>query len=359
MIRRGIAALASLVAAGMFLSVPVAAQATGISDVASSASISRATSRPGNGGGPSVTNPTPLDVSGIKINVNGESYAGWSSTTYDYYLCNAYPNGASVSFSNVPSDWKRVTSAGNYDGHANFSIFFTGKNTDGVLMSTRTYYFDCATLDTDIPEFTTPSTPTTTGRTWSREGVAWSAPASGGLPVYRLYNPVSGQHHYTMDAHEKDVLSGSGWRYEKIAFNADTEGKPVYRLYNPRSGEHHYTMDSNERDVLVDQQGWRYEGVAWSVGDSSDVPVYRVHNPRSGEHLWTTDYNEYQTLGNTVVDPQPAPSPSPSPSPTPQVQHGITPGAFCSPQGATGIGKKNGLTYTCKPDNSGILRWRR
>ena len=394
---------------------------------------------------------------------------------------------------------------------------------------------------------------------WSKEGVAWMAPASGGRPVYRLFYQPRGWHHYTMDEHERDVLAASGWKVEKIAFNADLSGRPVYRVFNPASGEHHYTMDGNERNVLVGQ-GWHDEGVAWYVGSSADVPVYRVHNPVSGEHLWTTDYNEYETLGRTPVaggpnalgvlarlavndsqapgyrrdafgeawadvdgngcrtrddilardlmnvtkldscrvrsgilhdpytgtvisfvrgadadndggiqidhvvslsnawksgantwtdrkrlkyandpyvllavddqanedkrdyaadkwlpadagyrcqyvarqigikakyslsvtnaelgamsrvlascpaqpipdgsglpadpapQPAPSPSPSPAPSPAPQVQHGITPGAFCSPEGATGIGKRNGVTYTCKRDNGGRLRWRR
>ena len=355
---KGLAPLAAFAAAAMLVSVPATAQASMSigAGVSRSVGISRSASL---GGKPS--NPKPLDVSGIVANVNGSPYARWNpngntsfdsevTTAYDYNLCNAYPNGATVSFSNVPSDWQSSVASGVYGGKQSFSITFIGKNSDGVLMATRSYMFTCATLKSDIPEFTPPSSGSS-ARTWRKEGVAWMAPASGGRPVYRLFYQPRGWHHYTMDEHERDVLAASGWKVEKIAFNADLSGRPVYRVFNPVSGEHHYTMDGNERNVLVGQ-GWHDEGVAWYVGDSADVPVYRVHNPVSGEHLWTTDYNEYETLGNTPVEPEPAPSPAPG------VQQGITPGAYCTPEGATGVSAQ-GVTYTCKRDNDGKVRWRR
>ena len=37
---------------------------------------------------------------------------------------------------------------------------------------------------------------------------------------------------------------------------------PMFRLYNPNAGDHHYTMNKAERDMLV-RVGWRAEGVAW------------------------------------------------------------------------------------------------
>lgn len=409
---------------------------------------------------------------------------------------------------------------------------------------------------------------------WNAEGIAWTAPVAGGEEVHRLSNPRNGLHHYTMDMHEINGLVRAGWTDEGVAFHADPTGKDVYRLYNTMSGRHHYTMDAHERDALVASQQWNYEGVAWHVGDSSNVPVYRLYNDSNDEHLWTVDVREYQALGSTssnpsneakaadvlaglktndtlapgyvraafgdgwvdvdgngcgtrddilsrdltnptkldncrigsgvlhdpytgnaisftrgsdddndggvqidhvvalsnawktganawsseqrikyandpyvllAVDdqanqdkrdyaadkwlpantgyrcnyvarqigikakyslnvtnaeraamsqvlascpaqtvpaesdtaippvskptpapapspnptPTPSPSPNPAPSPSPNVQNGITPGAFCSPEGAKGIGKKNGVTYTCKRDDVGRLRWRR
>ncbi|MDE5757872.1 MAG: hypothetical protein K2H85_04585, partial [Allobaculum sp.] len=81
----------------------------------------------------------------------------------------------------------------------------------------------------------------------------------------RLYNPNSGEHFYTKDNHEKDVLVELGWQYEGIGWVAPTgpvAQAPVYRLYNPNAGDHHYTKDANEKDTLV-RVGWSFEGVGW------------------------------------------------------------------------------------------------
>lgn len=196
---------------------------------------------------------------------------------------------------------------------------------------------------------------------WQQEGVAWTAPASGGVEVYRLYYPATGLHLYTADANERNVLTSQrGWHDENVAFHADTTGREVYRLYNKRTQRHHLTMDAHEKDVLVSQYGWQYDGVAWHVGDSASVKVYRLYNKASDEHLWTIDENEYNTLPSISPSPQPTPTPTPDPSPAPgpSVQQGVTPGSFCSPAGATAIGK-NGKTYTCKTSpTDNRLRWR-
>ncbi len=111
---------------------------------------------------------------------------------------------------------------------------------------------------------------------WRYEGVAWHCPSTGSQPVYRLYNRSSGLHHYTLDAHERDVCVAQwGWTYEGIAwYSDDAKGAPLYRLYQPSSGHHHYTLDAHERDVCVAQWGWRYEGVAWyGMGSETEASV--------------------------------------------------------------------------------------
>ena len=72
----------------------------------------------------------------------------------------------------------------------------------------------------------------------------------------------------------------------------------IYRLYNPDNGEHLYTTDANERDVLFTEHGWGYEGVAWYAPNSADFgkPVYRLYNSVLCNHLYTTDTNEVATL---------------------------------------------------------------
>ncbi|WP_288339221.1 trypsin-like peptidase domain-containing protein [uncultured Allobaculum sp.] len=122
-------------------------------------------------------------------------------------------------------------------------------------------------------------------------------------PVYRVYNPNSGEHLYTKSANETAFLSRVGWTYEGVAWrNAEGENlTEVYRLYNPNVGDHHYTVDQNEARFLV-SVGWRNEGVIWSAPQASDAfqNVYRLYNPnaRNGAHHFTTDQNEYSFLSN-------------------------------------------------------------
>ena len=120
-------------------------------------------------------------------------------------------------------------------------------------------------------------------------------------PMYRLYNPNSGEHFYTGSMEEKDNLVSVGWNYEGIAWNAPIKGgDPVYRLYNPNSGDHHYTMSAPEREMLVGI-GWQYEGVCWnsvSPLDPSAVPLFRLYNPNAdcGSHHYTTSAEERDNL---------------------------------------------------------------
>ncbi|MGC3388318.1 mannosyl-glycoprotein endo-beta-N-acetylglucosamidase, partial [Enterococcus faecium] len=65
---------------------------------------------------------------------------------------------------------------------------------------------------------------------WEYEGIAWQAPPSG-QPVYRLYNPYSGDHHFTMAQSEITSFTKIGWRYEGLSFYSGGY-KPIYRLFN-------------------------------------------------------------------------------------------------------------------------------
>ncbi|QSE76702.1 hypothetical protein JW886_09685 [Lactococcus taiwanensis] len=120
------------------------------------------------------------------------------------------------------------------------------------------------------------------------------ASADTSVPMYRVYNPNSGEHFYTKSAYEKSSLVSRGWRYEGIGWNAPTSGSAVYRVYNPNSGEHFYTKSAYEKSVLV-SRGWRYEGVEWHTGNSG-TPLYRVYNPNSGEHFYTKSAYEKSSL---------------------------------------------------------------
>ena len=117
-------------------------------------------------------------------------------------------------------------------------------------------------------------------------------------PMYRMYNPNSGEHFYTGSTEERDNLKKAGWTYEGVAWNAPTKGgDPVYRCYNPNSGDHHYTTDASEKDMLV-ELGWKYEGVAWNSASGDNIPLYRLWNPNAdlGSHHYTSSTEERDYL---------------------------------------------------------------
>lgn len=121
--------------------------------------------------------------------------------------------------------------------------------------------------------------------------------------MYRMYNPNSGEHFYTKNVNERDMLTGEGWKYEGIAWTAPATSKtPVYRLYS--GTDHHYTTSAGERDALI-KAGWKDEGIGWYSDDLKAVPLYRQFNPNvqpwapinnSGSHNYTTSKAENDQL---------------------------------------------------------------
>ncbi len=55
---------------------------------------------------------------------------------------------------------------------------------------------------------------------------------------------------------------------------AENNTQTMLRLFNPNTGEHLYTGDESEKDILVGW-GWQYEGEAWISPLMSNTPVYR------------------------------------------------------------------------------------
>lgn len=130
------------------------------------------------------------------------------------------------------------------------------------------------------------------------------------IPMYRLYNPNSGEHFYTASVTEKNHLDRIGWNYEGIGWYAPTasHGIPVYRLYNKNGGEHHYTISAAERRNLL-RIGWSNEGIGWYSYESSyngtnrypysgAVPLYRQYNPNAfaNNHNYTSSMRENNYL---------------------------------------------------------------
>lgn len=115
--------------------------------------------------------------------------------------------------------------------------------------------------------------------------------------MYRLYNPNSGEHLYTLSNGERKHLVRLGWKDESTDWKVPTEGVPVYRVYNPNTGDHHYTTKNGERKNLV-RLGWKDEGIAWYAAKEGRS-VYRLYNPNTkgaGSHLYTTNRGEQKSL---------------------------------------------------------------
>ncbi len=117
-------------------------------------------------------------------------------------------------------------------------------------------------------------------------------------PMYRLYNPYSGEHFYTASAAERDNLMDFGWQDEGVCWIApESSNTPVYRLYNSYAGEHHYTTEVYERDLLVGL-GWTDEGIGWYSDDAKTVNVYREYNPNepANNHNYSANKFEHDNL---------------------------------------------------------------
>ncbi len=83
--------------------------------------------------------------------------------------------------------------------------------------------------------------------------------------MYRVYNPNSGDHHYTMDPEERMALIGYGWTDEGIGWYSDPlQRVPLLRQFNPNAitGTHNYTKDETEAATLV-SYGWIAEDIGW------------------------------------------------------------------------------------------------
>ncbi|MCB2189028.1 MAG: right-handed parallel beta-helix repeat-containing protein [Deltaproteobacteria bacterium] len=119
-------------------------------------------------------------------------------------------------------------------------------------------------------------------------------------PVYRLYHPADGQHFYTTDAREAQVLATLGWSDEStpapfyLAGTALAGARPVHRLYDPASGQHYLTLRNGERDALVNL-GWRAErdqGWAFPTSVGGAWEVYKFYDPATGGHFYTANPHE-------------------------------------------------------------------
>lgn len=133
-----------------------------------------------------------------------------------------------------------------------------------------------------------------------------------GQPVarYRLYSPVTLEHHFTTDLNEYNTLGThvGTWIQEGMAGRVlDNPGSyngvvavPYYRLYDNSTRWHHWTTDPNEYYTLSLVPGWSAEGTDGFILPTQAqgaIPLYRLLYPFiGGLHHWTIDGYEANTL---------------------------------------------------------------
>ncbi|MBE6466520.1 hypothetical protein [Denitrobacterium detoxificans] len=203
--------------------------------------------------------------------------------------------------SDEPLEENAVVSLKLADGDQYGSVVVVHQEHDGTCVAVPTQYDSAtqtATFETDG---------------FSNYAIATTEAAVESAAVYRLYNPNSGEHFFTMSESEYANVKAAGWNDEGVAWQAPLEGAEVYRLYNPNGGDHHFTMSVEERDMLK-KLGWNDEGVAFCSADESGVPVHRLYNPNAlaGNHMFTASQDEsdfvkaagwnYEGIGWYAVD---------------------------------------------------------
>ena len=122
---------------------------------------------------------------------------------------------------------------------------------------------------------------------------------AGVVPVYRLYNPYTGEHLLTGGEQEKNALLAAGWHLDGVAWNAPENGLPVYRLYNPYDDWHTYTVSETEKDTMI-AAGWKLDGPVSCAAGTDCRPIYRLFNPyvKTNYHLFTAGVDEMNMLVN-------------------------------------------------------------
>ncbi len=273
-------------------------------------------------GGVSVSKTFSVSEVGVsRVTINSSAgtsmYVGDTKT----YSASVSPSDATykdITWSSSNTTVATVDSKGNVKAKAAGSAYITARAKNGV--STSVYI-----TVSKKPETGRPSGSTSTGSTGSTSssgssastgstgssGGSTSTGSSGGStsattpvqtqPIYRLYCPVNGEHLYTTDANERDVLSTAyGWTYEGVGWNAPTSGEAVYRLYNSGLQNHLYTTDLNEVRTLtsINPENWHLDNNGQPLFYSGGTrPIYRLYNEGlQGMHHLTTDANEYAVL---------------------------------------------------------------
>ena len=127
--------------------------------------------------------------------------------------------------------------------------------------------------------------------------------------VHRLLNVDTGQHLFTANSVEIDILTGQPqppFIDEGIAYQVSSgANQDLYRFYNPLNGLHFYTASTYEKDFLIssDSTSLLFEGSAYKVFSNNVIrtdltPVYRFYDSTNNTHLYTA--NSLERSGRAI-----------------------------------------------------------
>jgi ELWxxDGT repeat protein len=249
-----------------------------------------------------VAGPPNLTVSDVSIN---EGNAGTTLAAFTVTLTGAYPDTITVNYATAAGG--TGTAGSDYASTQGILTFAPGQTTRTIVVPVM----GDATAESD--ETFMISLSGAANATIIRSQATASitnddpAPQAALITQWRLYSDVTKEHLYTTDTNEYATLGTRGWTQEGVAYRMLADGGsylgvfpvPLYRLYNPSSLQHHWTTDWYEATVLSGSVYWNYEGIAGYVlpsAVSGSKPLYRLSFPSPELHLWTTDLNEYQVL---------------------------------------------------------------
>jgi len=210
---------------------------------------------------------SPVLVSSVTIAPASASVAVGATTTLNASVLPSNASNKGVTWASLNSGVATVDSSGRVTGQAMGTATITATASDGSGKS------GAATVT-----------------------VTAAVPGESGVPMYRLYNPVTGEHFFTASLYEATVNVASGaWASEGIGWYAPPmgTGDPVYRLgAKPDGGAsgHLYTTNAVEKQLAMDSGQWNDEGIGWYSAGS--VSIFREYNPDTGEHNYTSDRYE-------------------------------------------------------------------
>lgn len=136
-------------------------------------------------------------------------------------------------------------------------------------------------------------------------------PASGGPdgndPIYRFYDTRTGDHFYTANAGERDLILRTIPHYtlEGSPFSAPDDGPgttDVFRFYNTATQAHFFTTNEAERDLVMRTlPTFQYEGVAFQAyespaGHSDALVLDRFYNTETRMHHFAGSAGERASI---------------------------------------------------------------